>query len=121
MPLLLASQLLLAPPSRLFIVSFRAVASILAVADMLMLSSPHVAGIHVMSFHLLLAPVLLLVFLPSCCLPSPQAVSRPCGKLHNGKQHGAASSPSLQVDPAPPDQFPMGRLPAQPQAVCRPC
>jgi hypothetical protein len=80
-----------------------------------------VAGIHVMSFQLLLAPVLLLVFLPSCCLSSPQAVSRPCGKLHNGEQHGAASSPALQVGSAPPDQFHMGRLPAQPKAVCRPC
>ncbi len=39
----------------------------------------------------------------------------------NGEQHSAASSPALQVGPALPDQFPMGRLPAQPQAVCRLC
>jgi hypothetical protein len=36
---------------------------------------------------------------------SPQAVGRSCGKLPNGEQHSAASSPALQVGPAPPDQF----------------
>jgi hypothetical protein len=36
---------------------------------------------------------------------SLQAVSRPCGKLPNGKQHGAASSTVLQKGLASPDQL----------------
>jgi hypothetical protein len=33
---------------------------------------------------------------------------------NKGWQHSAASSPALQASPASPDQFPRGRLPAQP-------
>jgi hypothetical protein len=39
---------------------------------------------------------------------SPQAVSRPCGKPPNGKQHSAASSTAMQNGPASPDQLDNG-------------
>jgi hypothetical protein len=42
---------------------------------------------------------------------APKVVSGPYGKLLNGEEHSAASSPALQVGPASPDQHSTASLP----------
>ncbi len=51
---------------------------------------------------------------------SLKAVSEPYGKLLNGDEHSAASSPTLQVGPASPDQLTMASSTAPPlHLICR--